>query len=60
MELAHIILFTNIILKLTREDTATDGDVSSERAFLVNVSALNSLKGREKKNLQSKNGQMYV
>lgn len=29
--------------KLTREDTATDGDISSEGAFLVNVSAVNSL-----------------
>lgn len=28
---------------LTREDTATDGDISGEGAFLVNVSAVNSL-----------------
>lgn len=27
----------------TREDTATDGDISGEGAFLVNVSAFNSL-----------------
>ena len=27
----------------TREDTATDGDISSEGAFLVNISAINSL-----------------
>lgn len=30
-------------VSLTREDTATDGDISSEGAFLVNVSAVNSL-----------------
>lgn len=33
----------NLSVKLTREDTATDGDISSEGAFLVNVSAINSL-----------------
>lgn len=30
-------------VSLTREDTATDRDISSEGAFLVNVSAVNSL-----------------
>lgn len=44
-----------IKIKLTREDTATNGDISSERAFLVDVGALNSL--REEKTHTIKNGQ---
>lgn len=37
-------------VELTREDPATDGDISSEGAFLVNVSAFNSL-GETKGNM---------
>lgn len=31
-------------IKLTREDTATNGDISGKGAFLVNVGAINSLR----------------
>ncbi len=38
-----VLLRILVSVQLTREDTATDGDISGEGAFLVNVSAVNSL-----------------